>query len=603
MKNNRIWIIPNNDLEAKAIIEMLEREGEEYLITGQALGASWDNLEEEIKEKIVEARKKGITIYGVELQGKEEGTINIDHHIYGDDDRSNPKSSLEQVSEVLGVELSIDERFISANDKGYIPEMERLGRELGISEEDLQEIISNIRMRDRQMQGVTTEQEEQAEEAVNDLGEITERRRYISIELPHSKTSTVTDRLYGKYDNLLITSVDGETNFFGSARIITRLNERFPGGQLDTENGFWRGNADQEEIKEAVESMIEEEIAKEEKREKMKEFWLGKYQQDKVGTVARVSQAMQHGAWLREWQRVHGNAPRIKPITEKVNGEKVKVGEADIAVPWSRLPEFFRKGNEYGDVETAKFLRERIESGDTSDLSEKELHDLSERENVKWSNGVHSINPFQGYLYDFTKKNSYLLEVATDDDYGRFYPISDYVTGERCRRNNGDYPDDIDYAKELEEMTEEERREYLAEIAFSRVYTTKLVKKFINESPKGKKFADFADFDITSVTTWEQIYELDEKLTEITQSDEFQEFIEEKSKTPEYERAFYEELRREVEIEIKKDSDRIENAHRVYIALETGDIDSLLEDPETLRWLEEEYDRELREKQEQEVDS
>jgi hypothetical protein len=60
----------------------------------------------------------------------------------------------------------LDEQFVSANDKGYIPAMEKLGAELGLSAEDLQEIISNIRMRDREMQGVTPEQEAQAQEAV-----------------------------------------------------------------------------------------------------------------------------------------------------------------------------------------------------------------------------------------------------------------------------------------------------------------------------------------------------------------------------------------------------------------------------------------------------
>ncbi len=60
----------------------------------------------------------------------------------------------------------MDEQFVSANDKGYIPAMEKLGAELGLSAEDLQEIISNIRMRDREMQGVTPEQEAQAQEAV-----------------------------------------------------------------------------------------------------------------------------------------------------------------------------------------------------------------------------------------------------------------------------------------------------------------------------------------------------------------------------------------------------------------------------------------------------
>ena len=141
---NRLWITPNNDLEAKTIVEMLQREGEDFLVTGQAWGASWEKLEEELKAKIEEAKREQKTVYGIELQGDSDGAINVDHHTYGEDDRSNPKSSIEQVAEILGVEISLDEKFISANDKGYIPEMEKLGKELEISENDLQEIISNI---------------------------------------------------------------------------------------------------------------------------------------------------------------------------------------------------------------------------------------------------------------------------------------------------------------------------------------------------------------------------------------------------------------------------------------------------------------------------
>ena len=265
-KVERIWVSPNNDLEAKTIIELLQRNGEEYLVTGQAWGASLEQLEEEIKAKIEEAKQRGQDVYGIELQGNPEGVINVDHHIYGEDDRSNPKSSIEQVANILGVELSLDEQFVSANDKGYIPAMEKLGSELGIKREDLQEIIANIRMRDRQMQGVTMEQEAQAQEAVEELGDLSEKRDYISMNLPHSKTSTVTDRLYGKYDNLLITSADGETNFFGKTEIIQMLNEKFQGGwsggQLDQGNGFWGGYADQEAIKAEVQNMINQIRAK-----------------------------------------------------------------------------------------------------------------------------------------------------------------------------------------------------------------------------------------------------------------------------------------------------------------------------------------------------
>ena len=69
-----------------------------------------------------------------------------------------------------------------------------------------------------------------------------------------------------KYDNLLITSADGETNFFGKTEIIQMLNEKFQGGwsggQLDQGNGFWGGYADQEAIKAEVQNMINQIRAK-----------------------------------------------------------------------------------------------------------------------------------------------------------------------------------------------------------------------------------------------------------------------------------------------------------------------------------------------------
>lgn len=263
-REERLWVVPSNDLEAKTIIEMLERNGESYLVTGQTWGASWEKLEEEVLLEIGKAEEKGRKIYGVELQGDSCGAINIDHHTYGDDDRSNPKSSIEQVAEILGVELTIDEKFVAANDKGFISAMEKLGEELGIAKEYLQEVISNIRMRDRLAQGVTMEQEAEAQEAVEKLGEIKEKQKYILVDkLPHSKTSTITDRLYGKYENLLVTSTDGETNFYGTTQIIEMLNEKFPGGwsggQLDQGSGFWGGYADQEAIKKVVEEFMTKE--------------------------------------------------------------------------------------------------------------------------------------------------------------------------------------------------------------------------------------------------------------------------------------------------------------------------------------------------------
>lgn len=303
-------------------------------------------------------------------------------------------------------------------------------------------------------------------------------------------------------------------------------------------------------------------------KEEVKKYWLEMYQKDKIGTIAKLSQAMQHMAWLREWKRVHGYQSRIKPITKKVDGKKVKVGEANIAVAWSELDEFFRTGNEYGDIETVKFLTERIERGDTSPLTEQELYDLSERENVKWSDGKHSLNPFQGYLYDFTANNSFILKLAEQKgEYGKFGPIRDY--------ENFGCPQDLENSNE---------RTNEAYKSFKRYYTTRLVQELVKILGRKSDYYEFVYFDITSVKTPEQIEKLDQKLAKIIQSPEIQTALEVINGNEEYEKAFYDKLRKEIEIEIKKDSDRIENAQKVYVALETGNLDEILEDDETGKW-------------------
>ena len=197
------------------------------------MGASWAALEPEIVERFLLFD----TVYGIELKGSAPTNgINIDHHIYDNDDRGNALSSIEQVAEVIGVELSLREQFISMNDKEYIPMMEHLSRT----------IIDEIRAYDRTAQGITKEHEREAMRAIRE-SDLTDRR-LIVIRMNHSKTSPVCDRLYGKYVNLLILSSDGEINFFGSSDIIDGLIKKFPGGWSGAAKQFWGGYASQDDV-------------------------------------------------------------------------------------------------------------------------------------------------------------------------------------------------------------------------------------------------------------------------------------------------------------------------------------------------------------------
>ena len=260
MNNNQILIVtPVNDGEAVQISKILKNKNIKMLVTKQGWGASWDGLEPEIKEEIKNLKNKNFKIYGVELQGSApEGMINIDHHRYDGDDRSNELSSLEQVAKLVGHRLSLFEEFISANDKGFIPAMLTLAKNKDLNKKETKKLIEKVRLQDRAAQGITSEQEEIAEKAIEEAevsGSLT------VIRMSHSKTSTVCDRLWGQYKNLLVLSGDGEVNFFGERRVIEKLASlvegSWSGGDLDHDNGFWGGYPPQNlNIEEEVKKLL-----------------------------------------------------------------------------------------------------------------------------------------------------------------------------------------------------------------------------------------------------------------------------------------------------------------------------------------------------------
>lgn len=259
MDNNKILIVtPINDGEATQIAKILKNENIKTLITKQGWGASWSGLEPEIKKEIEEYKNKGYQIYGVELQGSApEGAVNIDHHRYDGDDRSNEKSSLEQVAKLIDHELTLFEQFVSANDKGFIPKMLELAKTKNLSKEQTQKMIEKVRLQDRAAQGITPEQEKIAEKAIQEA-EVSDSLTVI--RMSYSKTATVCDRLYGKYKNLLVLSEDGEVNFFGCQKVIKKLSDlvkgSWSGGDLDHDNGFWGGYPQNLDIEKEVKNLL-----------------------------------------------------------------------------------------------------------------------------------------------------------------------------------------------------------------------------------------------------------------------------------------------------------------------------------------------------------
>lgn len=318
-KKDRIYIVPKNDLESVEIISALKKLGYEenvnLFITEQGWGASWKNLEPEIieavREKVtpVEATDHhmghmwgqpyplkddciisleefnhpspghtysdetifapdGRNVYGVELQGEPLfGANNIDHHYYQNngkiDDRTQDKSSLEQVMALEGRRLTVDQMFIAANDKSFVDGMIRYGYSLAMPKEELFEKIKEIRQREHailaEQQGITPEMEKQAEEAIRKATYT--KTDCMVVELPHSKCATVTDRIpMQEYEGgLLIVCADGERDYYGPSDKVEELRQTLGGwsGNTDEEFTFW-GTSDpvsRERIEEVIDSV------------------------------------------------------------------------------------------------------------------------------------------------------------------------------------------------------------------------------------------------------------------------------------------------------------------------------------------------------------
>jgi len=254
------FFLGGSDLEMKTIKELLDKQGASYSDAGLSWGASTSKYGDEINQ--VAAAGKTPVIIELTVDSKlPENTINVDHH----NENANKPASILQVCELLGIKPDRKMQLVAANDSGYIPAMAAMGAS--------KFEINQIRYQDRATQGITLEQEQQAELALQHTKEM---YGVTIVMLPHSKTATVTDRLFDetKPQNLLIISADGETNYFGPEDICRKLQgnkvgERpapwdpnqtevlydhfggWTGGAgLGKKGGtaFWGGYADQKEI-------------------------------------------------------------------------------------------------------------------------------------------------------------------------------------------------------------------------------------------------------------------------------------------------------------------------------------------------------------------
>lgn len=188
------------------------------------------------------------------------GITSIDHHKYYDSEEKTAigeRTSIEQVADILGIELSDFDMMIAANDVGYIPKMIKMAEELGLSEEEKALIIERIdKLESLAKVPMQIGQPRTSTDEIPDIEQIAEERkqsnvriaqravdqayiyddRFIWIDLEDFNCQReVTNILYkmGKYvdmgyNNIVVSSIDKKNNrrlvYFGNSEIINELN-------------------------------------------------------------------------------------------------------------------------------------------------------------------------------------------------------------------------------------------------------------------------------------------------------------------------------------------------------------------------------------------
>ncbi|GHU64248.1 hypothetical protein FACS1894160_3700 [Bacteroidia bacterium] len=240
-----IFLLGGYDLEMLEIKKILESVDNVTVFDKQL---NWQNAHLSMYKDVLQEQnnRNGVEIYGIELQETGFSPIpgnyhRIDHH---NDFSSNP-SSLEQVAAILHIELSRKQQLIAANDKGYIPEMQKRGASPNE--------IEQIRFSDREMQGVTEEDEQKAKEAIENK---IEKQGIIVVKSETNRFSPITDRLF-PYEKLLIYT-DDELMYYGQGKkdLAKNYEAEIKAGKM-FHGGTARGVFSKEEIISLKECIIQ----------------------------------------------------------------------------------------------------------------------------------------------------------------------------------------------------------------------------------------------------------------------------------------------------------------------------------------------------------
>lgn len=193
-----IFLLGGYDLEMLTIKQMLEERSDCVVIDKHL---KWNNALLSTYAHEIQ-QNNTLEIYGIELQ-EDIPTTPLYHRIDHHNDWEKEPSALEQVAMVIGVELNRYQQLIAANDKGYIPAM--------VAMSATKEEIAEIRLRDRQAQGVTEKDEQLANLSV--VENLVQHGDLLVVKSLTPRFSPICDQLF-PYHSLLIYT-DEEWVFYG----------------------------------------------------------------------------------------------------------------------------------------------------------------------------------------------------------------------------------------------------------------------------------------------------------------------------------------------------------------------------------------------------
>lgn len=163
---DRLWFCSDYGIENKAIINKLTRADEKIYIVAHDNGNQWRNLPPLLKRKVMRESMYGKAIYGIGLEGTIPGAniTNLDVELQENGDKI---SILEQVNEIIGMKMSLDEQFIASYAKNGMDGVNKTATRLKITKTDAQKITENILIRNHQAIGIPLDQEAKLARQIN----------------------------------------------------------------------------------------------------------------------------------------------------------------------------------------------------------------------------------------------------------------------------------------------------------------------------------------------------------------------------------------------------------------------------------------------------